>query len=90
MKKELPRVPCAICGKVVFSQVLSQHMNIFYIKECEICNLKITDADFKKHLKDCHEEESFVFSEAVVEHNREERMVIASEERVPSSEAEEN
>ena len=57
---------------------------------CEICNLKIGDADFKKHLKDCHEEESFVFSEGGVEHNKEERMVITSEEGVPLSEVEEN
>jgi len=92
MKKdhELPRVPCASCGKVVFSQVLSQHMDIFHTKECEICNQKIADADFKTHLKDCQEGETWVFGEGDVEHNKEDRMVVTSGECVPLSEAEKN
>ena len=32
----------------------------------------------------CHEEEACVSSEGGVEHSKEERMVITSEERVPS------
>ena len=31
-------------------------MDIFHTKECEFCNLKFVDADFKTHYKDCHEE----------------------------------
>ena len=65
-------------------------MDIFHTKECEICNQKIADADFKMHLKDCQERETGVFGEGDVEHNKEERMVTTSEERVQSSEAEEN
>jgi len=88
MKKdhELPRVPCASCGKVVFSQVLSQHMDIFHTKECEICNQKIADADLKMHLKNCQGGETCVFGEGDVEHNKEERMVVTSGECVPLSE----
>ena len=44
MKKghELPRVPCAVCGKVVSSQVLVQHMDIFHSTECGICKMKMS------------------------------------------------
>ena len=55
-------------------------MDIFHTKECEICNQKIADADFKIHLKDCQE------GERVVEHNKEDRMVVTSEECVLLSE----
>ena len=65
-------------------------MDIFHAKECEICNLKIADADFMTHLKDCHEEKACGLSEGDVEHIKEDHMVITSEEGVPLSEAEKN
>ena len=65
-------------------------MDIFHTRECEICNLKIADADFKTHLKDCHEGETRIFGEGDVEHNKEDRMVVTSEECMPLSESEKN
>ena len=65
-------------------------MDIFHTKECEICNQKIADADFKTHLKDCQERETWVFSEEDVEHNKQDRMMVTSGECVPLSEAEKN
>ena len=65
-------------------------MDIFHTKQCEICNQKIADADFKTHLKDCQERETWVFGEGDVEHNKQDRMMLTSEECVPLSEAEKN
>ena len=64
-------------------------MDIFHTKECEICNQKIADADFKTHLKDCQEGKTGVFGEGDVEH-KEDSVVVTSGERVPLSEAEKN
>ena len=65
-------------------------MDIFHAKECDIRNLKIVDADFMTHSKDCHEKKACVSSEGDVEHIKEDHMVITSEEGVPLSEAEKN
>ena len=89
------RARCSSCsisrtGLIHLLQVLSQHMDIFHTKECEICNQKIADADFKKHLKACQEGETWVFGEGNVEHTKEDRIVVTSGECVPMSEAEKN
>ena len=65
-------------------------MDIFHTKECEICNQKIADADFKMHLKACQEGETWVFGEGNVEHSKEDRIVVTYGECVPMSEAEKN
>ena len=64
-------------------------MDIFHTKECEICNQKIADADFKMHLKDCQEGETWVLGEGDVEH-KEDSVVVTSGECAPLSEAEKN
>jgi len=84
---ELPRVPCALCGKLVFSQVLAQHMDIFHSTECGICNMKIVNTELKRHMKATHEEEpcnhcgeKFTSKEEVAKHIRNEHLVMACEE----------
>ena len=55
---ELPKEACSVCGKVVYQQVLAQHIDIFHKAECAVCRAKFLTNELQAHVKAVHEKEA--------------------------------
>ena len=55
---ELPREACNVCGKVVYKQVLAQHVDIFHKAECRVCLAKYFITELQEHIRNVHETEA--------------------------------
>ena len=54
---EMPREACKICDKVVYKQVLAQHIDIFHKAECKNCKTKYLLTELQAHVRNVHEKE---------------------------------
>lgn len=54
---EMPKEACTVCGKVVYKQVLAQHIDIFHKAECKVCKTKYIITELQEHVRNEHEKE---------------------------------
>ena len=54
---EMPKEACTVCGKVVYKQVLAQHIDIFHKAECKVCKTKYLITQLQEHIRNEHEKE---------------------------------